>query len=293
MEKVLGNKKTILMLIIPGVLLMMAGIVFPIIMSGYYSLTDMQGGARSAGLSLQNYIKIFTGDKVFWTSIWHALVLGVALMCIQHPVCMAFAIALDKLGGRAEKLFRVLLFVPCVISIMVTSKMWINILNPTFGLMNKALTALGLESLSRNWLSDPATVLPCVIFIVMWQGFGYGMLIYYAGIKGISADIYEACEIDGARGLRKFFSVTLPMLMPVVKVNFTLAMISALKQMETVFLTTDGGPGASSQFIANYLYQQAFRNYKYGYANAISVVFVVVCLLTTLIYNKAIKVEDM
>jgi len=83
------------------------------------------------------------------------------------------------------------------------------------------------------------------------------------------------------------------MLMPVVKVNVTLAMISALKQIETVFLTTDGGPGNKSQFIANYLYQQAFRAYKYGYANAISVLFVIICLIATISYTKFIKVEEM
>lgn len=293
MNQVLGNKKVIFLLVLPGVLLMFAGVVFPILMSGYLSLTNMQGGKAGAFIGLQNYIKIFTQDKTFWVSVLHALILGVALVLIQHPICMAFALALDHMGGAAEKIFRVLFFVPCVISVMVTSKMWINILNPTFGLLNKVLTEMGLESWCRNWLSDPNTVLACVIFIVMWQGFGNGMLIYYAGVKGISEDVNDACKIDGAKGLRKFFAVTFPMLMPVIKVNATLAMISALKQMETVFLITDGGPGDKSQFIANYLYQQAFRNYKYGYANAISVVFVIICLTATLIYNKAIKIEDM
>lgn len=292
MDKVLGNKKTIFLLVLPGILVMIAGVLFPILMSGYLSLTSMQGGGAAKFVGLQNYIKIFTKDKTFWISIVHAIILGFSYMLLQHPLCMGFALLLDKMGGKAEKVFRVLFFIPCVISVMVTSKMWVNILNPTFGVFNKVLAYIGLEGLQRNWLSDPNTVFISVLFIIMWQGFGYGMLIYYAGIKGISGDVNEACQIDGAAGLRKFFSVTLPLLMPVVKVNVTLGMINALKQMETVFLITDGGPGDRSQFIANYLYQQAFRAFKYGYANAIAVVFVVICLVVTVIYNKVIVIED-
>ena len=291
MDRVLRDWKTILFLVLPGVAMVCAGIVFPILMSGYISTTSMQGGSQGSFVGLQNYHTVFA-DKTFWVSLMHALILGIALMCIQHPLCMYFALALDRLGGKAEKIFRILFFVPCVISTMVTSKMWVNVFNSTFGFFNKALTAVGLESWTRNWLSNPDTVLICVIFIVMWQGFGNGMLIYYAGVKGISSEVHEAAQIDGATSLKKFFLVTFPMLKPVVKMNVTLAMISALKQMETVYLTTNGGPGDKSQFVANYLYQQAFRNYKYGYANAISVIFVVICLATTLIYNRVIKVEN-
>lgn len=290
MNKILSNKKTIAWLVVPGLLVIFAGIVFPIGMSVYLSLTDQQGGAVSNFIGLKNYLEIFTADKTFWKSVMHSVFLALGLICIQHPLCILFAILLDKIGGRAEKIFRILLFIPCIISIMVTSKMWINILNPTFGMLNKVLKTVGLSSICQNWLSDPDYVLGCIIFIVMWQGFGYGMLIYYAGVKGISSDINEACAIDGARGFSKFFRVTFPLLMPVIIVNVTLALISALKEMEIIYLITDGGPGDSSQFVANYLYQMAFRNYKYGYANAISVIFVIICLLVTILYHRALRI---
>jgi raffinose/stachyose/melibiose transport system permease protein len=125
----------------------------------------------------------------------------------------------------------------------------------------------------------------------MWQGFGWGMLIYYAGLKGIPEEMYEAAEIDGADGIKLYTRITLPLIQPVIRVNVTLAVISALKQMETIYLTTNGGPGNSSQFLANYLYIKAFTSYQYGYGNAISVLFVVVCLLVTFILNKLLKQE--
>ena len=283
------DKKTILILVLPGILLMLAGIIAPIILSVAYSMTDMHGGVAGQFVGLSNYIQLFSGDSEFWVSILHAIILALSYILLQHPLCMLFAILLDKIGGKWEKIFRVMLFMPCVISVMVTSKMWINILNPTFGMLAKLLKGLGLSAWITDWLSNPGTVLPAIIFIVMWQGFGNGMLIYYAGYKGVSEELLEAASLDGAVGLKRFFYVTLPQMMPVVKVNMTLAIISAFKQMETVYLITNGGPGNRSQFIANYLYSVAFKNSQYGYANAISVVFIVICMAVTLAYNGAVN----
>ena len=289
MKEMMSNKKTILILVLPGILLMLAGIIAPIILSVAYSLTDMHGGVPGQFIGLTNYIQLFTKDGEFWISILHAIILALCYILLQHPLCMLFAIMLDKIGGKGEKVFRVMLFIPCVISVMVTSKMWINILNPTFGMLAKLLKSIGLSAWVTDWLSNPNTVLPAIIFIVMWQGFGNGMLIYYAGYKGVSEELLEAASLDGATGLKRFFHVTLPQMMPVVKVNMTLAIISAFKQMETVYLITNGGPGNRSQFIANYLYSVAFKNTQYGYANAISVVFIVICMTVTLIYNGAVN----
>ena len=111
------------------------------------------------------------------------------------------------------------------------------------------------------------------------------MLIYYTGIKNIDPVLYEAASIDGANARQTFLHITLPMMKPVIQINVTMAIISALKQMETVYLLTNGGPGNATQFAANYLYQQAFKAFKYGYGNAIGVVFIIICLVTTVVLN--------
>jgi raffinose/stachyose/melibiose transport system permease protein len=126
----------------------------------------------------------------------------------------------------------------------------------------------------------------------MYQGLGWCLLYYYAGVKGISEELYEAARIDGCGFVRLHLRITVPLLKPVIRVNLTLAVISALKQMETVFLTTHGGPGNSTQFLANYLYKRAFDNYEYGYGNAIAAIFVVICIAATLLMRYVLPTEE-
>lgn len=289
MGTLLKDKKTIFILVFPGLALFTFAVFLPIILSLYFGMTKWAGIGTPVFIGLNNFKTLLFHDSTFWMSLRNALILGLALIFIQHPICMLFALIIDHIGGVGEKVFRAIFFIPCVISVVVTSKMWVQIYNSQYGLLNKALDLLHLGFLKQEWLGNPKLVLGSVIVIIMWQGFGMGMLIYYAGIKGISEDIYEAARIDGAGGFKLFSKITFPLLRPVIRINVTLAMISAFKAMETIYLTTNGGPGNSSQFLANYLYIKAFNSYQYGYGNAISVLFVFICILVTVLLNKILK----
>lgn len=291
MHTLLKDKRVIFFLVFPGLIVFLYAVFLPIILSGYFGMTKWSGIGKPIFIGLENFKNLIFNDSTFIISLRNSLVLGLALILIQHPLCLAAAIMIDKIGGKLEKVFRAIFFIPCVISIVVTSKMWVSIYDPQYGLLNKVLDMLHLGFLKQEWLGNPKLVLASLCIIVMWQGFGWGMLIYYAGIKGISEDVYEAAQIDGASGFKLFKSITFPLLKPVIKINLTLAVISAFKQMEVIFLTTNGGPGDSSQFIANYLYIKAFNSYQYGYGNAISILFVIVCIVVTVILNKLIKTE--
>jgi len=286
MHKILSNKLTIFLLVFPGLLLFIFALFVPIFLSVYYGMTDYSGMGKLNFIGFDNFINIFTNDPVFWHSVRNALLLGIGFVVIQHPLCIVFAILLDRIGNKIEKVYRTVFFIPCVISTVVTTKMWVNILDPNVGMLNKVLDAVGLGFLKQEWLGNPKTALLSVLFICIWQGFGWGMLIYYSGLKGISEELYEAAKIDGATSMQVYSRITLPLLKPVIRINVTLAMIAALKQMETVYLATNGGPGDATQFLANYLYIRAFSRFEYGYANAISVIFVIICLLATIISNK-------
>lgn len=163
-------------------------------------------------------------------------------------------------------------------------------LYPDFGLLNNIIKLFGGKG-DINWFSQE-TAIWAVLVVLIWHGFGWGMLIYYTGIKNIDPVLYEAAAIDGADQKTIFLKITLPLMKPVIQVNVTMAVISALKQMETVYLLTNGGPNNSTQFAANYLYQQAFRAYKYGYGNAIGVVFIIICLIATVVLNKIFEERD-
>lgn len=241
-------------------------------------------------IGMENYKNLMT-DKAFWMSLRNSLLLAIGFICIQHPLALITAAVLDKLSGKAEGFFRCVYFIPNVISVAVIAYLWKFIYNPNFGLLNNIIKAFGGKG-NINWLSQQNAIWSVlvvliwhVLVVLIWHGFGWGMLIYYTGIKNIDPVLYEAAAIDGADQRTTFLKITLPLMKPVIQVNVTMAIISALKQMETVYLLTNGGPGNSTQFAANYLYQQAFKAFKYGYGNAIGVVFIIICLVITVVLN--------
>lgn len=289
MQKAYSNKKIIFTLVFPGLLMFVFAILAPICLSFYYGLTDFSGLGSYNFIGFKNYKELF-GDKNFWTSLKNSLLLAIGFICIQHPLAIITAAILDRMGKRAEGFFRTVYFLPNVISVAVIAYMWKFIYNPNFGLLNKMASALGFSG-KTNWLGSGMAIWS-VLIVLIWHGFGWGMLIYYTGIKNIDPVLYEAAAIDGADNKQTFLQITFPLMMPVIKINVTLAIISALKQMETVYLLTNGGPGNETQFVANYLYKQAFSSFRYGYGNSISVVFVVICILATQVLNKIFPKED-
>ena len=289
MKKLYGNKLVILSLVLPGLLLFVFAILAPICLSVYYGFTDYSGMGTADFIGLANY-KELLHDKAFAISLRNSLLLAIGFICIQHPLAMIVAAVLDKLGGKGENFFRCVYFIPNVISVAVIAYLWKFIYNPDFGLLNNIIKAFGGKG-DINWFGTD-TAIWSVLRVLIWHGFGWGMLIYYTGIKNIDPTLYEAAAIDGASQTQTFLRITLPLMKPLIQVNVTMAVISALKQMETVYLLTNGGPGNSTQFAANYLYQQAFKAFKYGYGNAIGVVFIIICLIVTVLLNKVFEDKD-
>lgn len=286
MKKLYSNKLVIVSLILPGLLLFLLAILAPICLSIYYGFTDYSGMGQAKFIGLENYVDLMS-DETFHRALINSLLLAIGFIVIQHPIAIVVAAVLDKLQGRAEGFFRCVYFIPNVISVAVIAYLWKFIYNPDFGLLNNILKGLGYQG-KINWFSAD-TAIWSVLIVLIWHGFGWGMLIYYAGIKNIDPVLYEAASIDGASPKQTFMRITLPLMKPVIQINVTMAVISALKQMETVYLLTKGGPGDSTQFTANYLYLQAFKAFKYGYGNAIGVVFIIICLFVTVMLNRIFR----
>ena len=242
-------------MVVPPMFLILFVIFIPILVSLYYACTNYSGMASNyKWIGLKNFIDIFTKDALFWRCLYNALSQAFWRILLLDTFCVVMAILLDYISGRMERVYRVLFFIPCTLTVVIVAKLWTQMYNPTYGLVNKVFKGLSLAQLAHNWLSDPNTALIAVHFMIIWSAFGWTFLYYYAGVKSVSEDLYEAALIDGCGRFRMYLNITLPLLKPVIAVCITMDLIASLKQMEIIMLSTGGGPGGTTMFLANYIY---------------------------------------
>jgi raffinose/stachyose/melibiose transport system permease protein len=276
-------------LVVPGIAIMVFSMLIPLGFSLYFSFTDWDGLGALHKVGFDNYRAILTDDPVFWRALWNTFLLMVATVFIQNPVAFALAALLAHVSARFSRILRTIYFIPAVLSLVIVAKLWVSILNPTYGLLNKVLVAVGLKALAVSWLSNPNTALASVIFIILWQGFGWALLFFYAGLMTVPRDIEEAARVDGANWFQTYVLVVIPYLLPVITAVVIIDVISSMKQMELIYLSTGGGPGSLTQFVSVYLYQKAFVAGEYGYGNALSVLFVIMAVGLTLVIQRAMR----
>ena len=248
----------------------------PILFSIVISFThyDVLNPARFAGLA--NYHRLFFEDPLFWKSLWNTLymVLGVPLG-LALGLGMALLLNL-KLKGVA--LWRTFFYLPSIIPVVASSILWLWILNPNGGLLNTILASVGIHG--PNWLQDENTSKLSLILMGLWSS-GAGMIIWLAGLKGISESYYEAASLDGASAIQKFFYVTIPMLSPYILFNVIIGLIGTFQIFTQSYIMTSGGPLNSTLFYVYYLFNCAFRYMQMGYAAAMAwILFLVVFGLT-------------
>jgi raffinose/stachyose/melibiose transport system permease protein len=276
-------------LMVPGLAVLAFSLIVPLGYSVYFSLTDSAGFGDYQNVGLDNYRAILTDDPAFWRSLRNVLLLIVATIFVQNPLAFALAAVLSRLSARASRILRTVYFVPAVLSLVIVAKLWVDLLNPTFGLVDKLLRAVGLDAIAVSWLSDPRTAVGAVIWIIVWQGFGWALLFYYAALMTVPRELEDAARIDGASRWQAHRHVIIPYIAPVIATVIVIDVISSMKQMELVYLTTAGGPGQLTQFLGNYLYQKAFVAGEYGYGNALSVVFVAVSVVLTAVVQRSMR----
>ncbi len=279
------DKKVISLLVLPGLIIMLIAIAAPIIISFGLSFVKWTGFGKMRFIGGENYLRLLK-DPIFFKSIRNVFVLIFITVVFQNTLAFIIAMSLTTLKQRLSNLFRTIYFIPATLSLVVVTKLWVNIFNPSYGLLNKILATIGLESLEHAWLGDTATALGSVIWIIVWQGFGWALLFYYSGIVTVPNELREAAEIDGANKFTLYTRVIIPYIMPIVQSIIIIDVTSSLKQMEMIYLSTAGGPGDTTQFIALYLYQRAFKYSEYGYGNAISVIFVILAFVLTMLIQR-------
>ncbi|MGZ5504532.1 MAG: extracellular solute-binding protein, partial [Chthoniobacterales bacterium] len=249
-------------------------ILFSIIIS--FCDYDILNPARFIGLT--NYRTMFTEDPLFWKAIGNTL-----YMVIGIPLGMALSLGIAMLLNleiRGVAVWRTFFYLPSIVPAVASSILWIWIFNPSTGLMNSVLLSLGIHG--PNWLQDEHTSKPALIIMGLWSA-GGGMIIWLAGLKGISATYYEAAALDGANAWQRFRYVTLPLLSPYIFFNIIMGLIATLQIFTQAFIMTMGGPVDSTLFYAYHLFNKAFRFLQMGYASALGwFLFLAVFALTLL-----------
>ena len=274
-------------LVIPGFIIFTIGLIIPLIMAFRYSLTSWDGmSAEKIFIGAGNYIRLFQ-DQNFWDAWWFTIKFTIGNTIIQNVFALLFAVALDS-GLKLQKLYRTAFFLPCLISAVVVGFIWLRMFSNVLPELNKILGTI----INFGLFGNSSTVLGGLLIANNWQWIGYWMLIYLAGLQSVPYDLYEAAKMDGAGPIRRFISVTVPMLAPAFTICIVGITTGSLKVYELLVTSTRGGPGRASTSIIYETYTTAINGREYGYGSAMSVTLVIVLLLVALIQVKGLKKKE-
>jgi len=255
-----------------------------ILRSLYYALTDWNLLTPPKFTGILNFISIFQ-DKYFYQYMGNTVYFVVALVPFVLAISLILAVAINKRTKGANIWFKVALFLPSITSTVAVSMVWLWIFNPSMGILNNALSLIGIAS-PPEWLNSTIWSKPALIIMRIWQMSGYYMIMFLSGLQTIPENLYQAAEVDGATKLQKFFKITIPMLSNTTFVVVVLLVIEAFNMFESVFIMTAGGPLGSTSTMMYYIYEKAFKNYEMGYASALAWIFFLIILVFTLIQYR-------
>lgn len=274
----------------PSLLILSVFLVIPSIMAVYYAFTDyylLTPDLRKF-VGFDNFIKLFK-DPIFLKSLSNTLKFVVLVIPLQIGAALGLALLLNK-KRKANTFFKVAYFSPVVMSLVVISVLWLYLLNPNEGMINNVLTHVGLPP--QPFLTSPEQAIFTIVFVSVWQGAGFQMLIFLAGLQNIPGDVYEAAQLDGMNKWQRFIYITLPLLKPTSIFIFITTLISAFKLLVQPMVMTQGGPVNSTMTVVYYIYQTGFTDRMVGYASSIALLFGTMIGLVTLAQRKLVKEDE-
>jgi len=292
MDKILKDKKAIAVFVGPALILFIVILVIPIFQMIYYSFCDYAALTPPKFIGLANYKKLLFSDSTFRIALKNSIFFMIFSAVSQQIIGLLLAVLLTNIP-KGRNLFKNIYYLPCVLSSAALGLLWAFLFNPRIGI-NALLAKFGIEG--PLWLMDSSgfIVLPMwvIAFVALWQYVGQNMMLYMAQITGISKELYEASYIDGASKPKAFRYITLPLIKPMMITSLSLNCIGSLKFFDLVYNMTQGGPNHRTEVLATELYAEGFNYFKYGYASAISVILLILCLAVTLLIRRVIKVEQ-
>jgi multiple sugar transport system permease protein len=256
---------------------------YPAVFSLILSFSDWDLNSPLKWVGISNYLQMFrdpTATRVFWNTVLFTLVTVPVLLIV--PLLLAVALN-QKIHG--VRFFRGAFFLPVISSMVAMSMVWQWIFNADFGLLNWVLSLFGIGG--PRWLTSEQWALPAVMITSVWKNIGFNMMIFLAGLQGISTTYYEAAQIDGANPFQRFWHITVPSLRPTTLLVTVMTVINSFQVFDQVVVMTGGGPNRSSSVLVHYIYQNGFQFYKMGYASALGWALTIFVLSLTLIQFRA------
>ncbi|MGW1777854.1 carbohydrate ABC transporter permease [Streptomyces sp. NPDC002143] len=289
-----GNTGFVLACLLPALVLFAVFMVVPtvnVFRMSLYTWSGFSPDMRFVGLD--NFRRLLDDDqfvRAFQNTV--ALLVVVTVVTMGSGLFLAAIMTRQKLRGRG--LYRFVLYIPNVLSVVVIAAIFSAVYDQKNGLLNGTLRLLSLDSWQQIWLGDQKIVIYSVAIAMVWQSLGYYMVLYMAGMAGIPEELYEASALDGASAVRQFFALTLPLIWQTLRTTLTFFIMSSVNlSFVLVRAMTGGGPDGSSDVLLNYMYKQAYTNSSYGYGMAIGVVVFAFSFLVSLLVSRATRREPL
>ena len=267
----------------PVVLGILIFTVYPVLFSLYVSFTRWNLISAPKWRGVGNYVELFTNDRFFYGTLRNTAIYAVGTVTVGIALGLFFAVLLNQ-GIRGQLVYRAIYFVPVVAPTVALALLWGYLYSPNFGLFNSLLRMIGIQG--PNWLGTSKWALPSVMFEAIWAGLGFTIVIFLAGLQGISQEYYEAAEIDGANFIQKFYYITMPLLSPTTFFVLVTGVIGALQVFDLPYIMTGGGPANATQTVMMYLYALAFRLQKMGLAASLGYILFIIIMILTFINFK-------
>jgi multiple sugar transport system permease protein len=272
--------------VLPAVILLLLITIFPLLYTLWLSVQqwELTINAPPTFVGLQNFVNAFTSDGRFWNAMKNTAFLVVVGVGLQVVIGMALALVLNQVG-RARTLLVSLLLIPVMIAPVIAGFQFRVILNDRYGPVNFFIETLSGGLLhGRAWTADPSVALFSIMMTDVWQWTPFMLLIILAGLQSIPVELYEAAEVDGASGWSRFWSITLPLLMPIIIIGILVRFMDTFKLFDIIYQLTGGGPGSTTETVAFYTYLQGFKFFSLGYTAAIAFIQLVVITIVAQVF---------
>ena len=260
---------------LPFLLFFVGFVVYPMFMCIYTSFFDATMNRDDIFIGFQNYVDLFN-DPVFWTALKNTLIIVVVSVPVTCAFSLWIATLISKMRVTATSAFRCIFYLPVVTGSVAVTMVWKWMFNNYYGILNYLGKGVGLLDKNINWLGDPKYALGCIILILLTTSVGQPIVLYVSALDNVDKSLVEAAHVDGATETQAFWKIKWPQMMPTTLYILVITTINSFQCFALIQLLTSGGPKNSTMTIMYYIYYNAFKQYKYGYGNAMGVILAII-----------------